>query len=44
MFNTLQEFYADGQPMCAHRQLVAGTENGNTTEAVVSKAVATVIK
>ena len=44
MFNTLKEFYADGQPMCAHRKLIAGTENGNTTSAEVAKAMVTVIK
>ena len=44
MFNTLQEFYCDGQPMCSHRHLVAGTENGSNTKADVTKAVASVIK
>ena len=44
LFNTLEEFYADGQPMCAHRQLVAGTENGNLTTADTQKALATILK
>ena len=41
LFNTLEgeEFYADGQPMCSNRRVVAGVENGNTTTADVSKAV-----
>jgi hypothetical protein len=39
-----QEFYVDGQPMCCHRNIVAGVENGNVTEANASKAGATAIK
>jgi len=39
-----QEFYVDGQPMCTARQIVAGVENGNVTEATASKAGATAIK
>jgi len=34
-----QEFYADGQPMCSHRQINAGVENGTTTDATIEKAV-----
>ena len=33
-----EEFYCDGQPMCCHRSIVAGTENANVTEAEASKA------
>ena len=34
-----EEFYADGMPMCAHRSIVAGTENGNETAAESSKVL-----
>ena len=40
----LQEFYVDGQPMCSHRRLTAGTETGNTAQNDISKAGATAIK
>ena len=39
-----EEFYVDGQPFCCHREITAGTENGNVTEAKASKAGATAIK
>lgn len=39
-----EEFYVDGQPMCCHREITAGTENGSTTEAATSKARVTVFK
>ena len=44
LLQTLEEFYADGQPMCCHRKIVAGVENANETEAKASKAGATAIK
>ncbi len=31
----------DGQPMCTHRVITAGTENSNVTKAEASKAGAT---
>ena len=44
LLQTLEEFYVDGQPMCCHRQIIAGVENGNITEASASKAGATALK
>ena len=34
-----EEFYADGMPMCAHRSIVAGCENGNETGAEAAKVL-----
>ena len=34
----------DGQPMCSHRKLTAGTETGNTAQNDIEKAGATAIK
>ena len=42
-FQNPEEFYVDGQPMCSHRTITAGIENGNETEAQTSKAGVTVI-
>jgi len=39
-----QEFYVDGQAMCCARQITAGVENGNVTNAVAEKAWATARK
>ena len=39
-----EEFYVDGQPMCSHRSITAGIENGNVTSAEAAKAGATAIK
>jgi len=39
--SSLEEFYVDGQPMCTHRVITAGTENSNVTKAEASKAGAT---
>jgi len=33
-----EEFYADGQPMCAYRRITAGAENSNVVEAETVKA------
>ena len=43
-FKIPEEFYVDGQPMCCHRQITAGTENANVTEAPAGKAGVTAIK